>query len=222
MIRRIVRACLPYAIRQILHRIYKALLYTWRKWVIKWPVLLSRPIKVIIGAAKTRQDGWYSTNEQWLDITNPADWDAAFKNKPLLTHIVAEHVFEHLTHDEAQTALQCAYRYSLSGGRIRIAVPDGYNQNPEYQRHVGINGLGDDAADHKQLLNCDILGNLLEKSGFKTQLVEGYNRDGILTTTPYDIHDGFIRRSRQNTAQRAETWDFPDAQTSLIMDGTKP
>ena len=41
-------------------------------------------------------------------------------------HVGAEHVFEHLTWDEARAALANISQYLKDGGRIRIAVPDGY------------------------------------------------------------------------------------------------
>jgi predicted SAM-dependent methyltransferase len=76
------------------------------------------------------QQGWYSTNQQWLDITKRSDWDKVFQGKRLITNVVAEHVFEHLTYDECRQALANMSAHMVDRARIRIAVPDGYHPGP--------------------------------------------------------------------------------------------
>ena len=164
--------------RRVLRIAQKRIVYGYRRVMIVLPVTLNLPMKVIVGAAMTSQEGWYSTNEQWLDITNKHDWDKIFLKKRLITHVVAEHVFEHLTHAECQKALRLINYHMMDGGRIRIAVPDGYNPDSTYISHVGISGIGADASDHKQLLNKDSLSALLKESGFNPKLLEGYDRNG--------------------------------------------
>ena len=95
-------------------------------------------MNIILGAAETAQKGWYSTNEQWLNITKEGDWKRIFRGESLLWRVVAEHVFEHLSAEEAGLALKYVYQHMRSGGKIRIAVPDGYHPNREYLLHVGI------------------------------------------------------------------------------------
>ena len=124
---------------------------------------------------------------------------------------------------EAQRALEYIYSYLKPGGRVRIAVPDGNNPDPDYIRYVGINGIGDDAADHKQLLTSGALKDLMEGSGFQAQHIEGYDEKGQLLQNPYHMKDGFIMRSRVHKDTTLDTpWSFPDAHTSLIVDGIKP
>jgi predicted SAM-dependent methyltransferase len=180
-------------------------------------------MKIIVGAALTSQPGWYSTNEQWLDITSEQDWQKIFRGKQLLTHVVAEHVFEHLTQDEAIRALHSIYRHMRPDGRVRIAVPDGFHPAKEYIRHVGVNGIGADASDHKQLLTMDALVSLIQEAGFIAEPLEGYSADGSLLQKNYDPEDGLIYRSRANPENIAERngWGFVDANTSLIVDGVK-
>ena len=135
---------------------------------------------------------------------------------------LAEHVFEHLTHDECRIALAHIGGHMKKGGRIRIAVPDGYHPDSDYLRHVGIDGIGDDAADHKQLLDVDTLGALLIEAGFRPRHIEGYDSLGRLVGKTYSVEDGFIHRSRANAAPNsASRWGFVDADTSLIVDGVK-
>ncbi|WP_443645031.1 methyltransferase domain-containing protein [Candidatus Ponderosibacter sp. Uisw_141_02] len=220
MIKRILKLFLPQFIRQWLVAIRKRIRYTVRKYILKAEIRKSTPLKIIVGAAETHQQGWLSTNEQWLDITSEEQWYSFFGDQQLISHIVAEHVFEHLTQEGAIAALESMRKRLVPGGKIRIAVPDGYNPKPEYIRHVGIGGIGDDASDHKQLLNADSLSKLMIAAGLTVQHIEGYTKDGELITNQWHADDGFIRRSRQNMSK--ESWNFPDAATSLIVDGSKP
>jgi predicted SAM-dependent methyltransferase len=217
-----IKKLLPRGFKRRLRDLAKYCRYRARRFVIAWPVARGECIKIIVGAAETSQPGWYSTNEQWLDIAKQADWDAVFSGRRLITHVVAEHVFEHLTYEECGWALANMSVHMAAGARIRIAVPDGYHPDPIYLAHVGIAGIGDDAADHKQLLNADILSGLLRDGGFEPTVIEGFTRDGRLITEPYSADDGSIRRSRVNNgAGAAATWTFVDADTSLIVDGVK-
>ena len=201
----------------------KAIRYQWRRLAIQRPVRRGAPIKIIVGAAETSRAGWYATNEQWLDVTKPEDWHRIFQCKKILTHVVAEHVFEHLTPDETRVALRQIFEHLVPGGRLRIAVPDGYHPDPSYRAHTCINGIGDDASDHKQVLNVDVLTDLLEEAGFESRLLEGYRSDGHLTSEPYSTEDGYIWRSRANRgAETKAPWAFVDSDTSLIVDGVMP
>ena len=218
-----IKKSLPTGLKKPVRKSLKFIRYTYRRAAINIPVIRSQPIRIILGAAETSQDGWYATNEQWLDITRADHWRNVFHGKRLLTHMVAEHVFEHLTYEECQRTLENISNHMEQGGRVRIAVPDGYNPNPDYIRHVGIAGIGDDAADHKQLLNVDVLSGLLSEAGFAVTHIEGYTKDGGLVQKPHAREDGFIWRSRANHSAQDnhKPWSFPDAQTSLIVDGVK-
>ena len=176
-------------------------------------------LKIIVGAAETHQKGWLATNEQWLDITKEEDWYRYFKDEKRISHIVAEHVFEHLTLEEAKAALVNMSKRLTHDGRIRIAVPDGYNPDKVYIEHVDIGGVGDDASDHKQLLNIDIIRKIMLDCELTPNHIEGYTRDGQLVQQIWLAQDGFIQRSRQN--KLVKKWQFPDAATSLIVDGMK-
>lgn len=215
----ILKLVLPKQFREGLILCRKYVRYKTRKYLLKLAINRGGHIKIIVGAAETSQKGWYATNEQWLDIANTHHWKAIFENKPMLQNVVAEHVFEHLTAVESSVALKNIYDHLAPNGKVRIAVPDGYNPNTEYIKHVEIGGIGDDAEDHKQLFNSDKLCELLNSAGFEVTLIEGYNKDGVLSQREWNESDGFILRSRQN--ETAKRWPFPDSETSLIVDGIK-
>ncbi len=223
ILKTVIKAVLPNDVRRVLRGVEKRVRYHFRSLIIKLPVAVSRPMKIIIGAALTYQKGWYSTNEQWFDITRAEDWKKVFKGKVLLTNVLAEHVFEHLSEDEAHRALLLISAHMRPGGKIRIAVPDGYNPDPVYIKHVGIAGIGADASDHKQLLDSDKLTRILEDAGFMTELMEGYRKGGELVQKAIEQNGGHVTRSRNTKENMAgkSGWEFADANTSLIIDGTK-
>ena len=217
-----VNRLLPVWLKAPMRCTIKAVKYRWRRYRITAPVSRGDSLKIIVGAAETWQEGWYTTNEDWLDITSAEDWRTVFKGKRIITHVLAEHVFEHLTHDECRIALTHINGHMNKGGRIRVAVPDGYHPDSDYLRHVGIGGIGDDAADHRQLLTVDTLSALMTETGFRPHHIEGYDSDGRLVQKEYSAEDGFIYRSRENeTPESRKQWGFVDADTSLIVDGIK-
>jgi predicted SAM-dependent methyltransferase len=216
-----VKRLLPTTVKRPVRNLIKFVKYRWRRFKIRRPVARGEKIKIIVGAAETYQQGWYSTNQQWLDITKRSDWDNVFLGKRLITHVVAEHVFEHLTYDECRQALANMSAYMVDGARIRIAVPDGYHPDPIYQAYVGIGGIGDGAADHKQLLDVDGLNSLLRESGFEPKMIEGYDSTRRLVLEPYSPNDGFICRSRANPSGGNAIRNYIDRYTSLIVDGVK-
>ena len=221
MLRRLV----PTPLRQKFTVLRKNVVYPTRYYWLKIHIALNVDVKLILGAALTSQSGWFSTNEQWFDIASPTDWQKIFKGKKLLRAAVAEHVFEHLTNDQTDIALVQIYEHMIPSGTIRIAVPDGNNPNKEYIKHVRIKGIGADAADHKQLLTFESLKQSLQLAGFTINLVEGYTKDGALIQDVPEARLGDIRRTRSKNANArtadATGWSFPDANTSLIVDGQK-
>ncbi len=145
-----------------------------------------------------------------------------FKGKRIVTHVLAEHVFEHLTRDECRVALAYIGRHMEKGGRIRVAVPDGNYPDGNYLRHVGVGGIGDDPEDHKQLLTVETLSALMTETGFQADHIEGYDVRRRLIRKDYSAEDGFVYRSRANaTPESRIRWGFIDADTSLIVDGIK-
>ena len=219
MIKYCFKILLPRPVIERIVGVRKFLRYSIRKRQLQVAIRKNSTIKIIVGAAETHQNGWFATNEQWLDITKDSHWRNLFDGKRNISHVVAEHVFEHLTETETLNALRNIIKHLIVGGRIRIAVPDGYNPNQNYIKHVCIGGIGDDAKDHKQLLNVQSLTHMMIQSGFDVEHIEGYQSGGNLIQKDWNLVNGYIRRSRKNKPDNS--WDFPDASTSLILDGVK-
>ena len=107
------------------------------------------------------------------------------------------------------------------GGKLRIAVPDGYNPHDEYIQNVKIEGIGADAQDHKQLLNYDILKKLLINNNFECFILEGYKNNKLIINKFSDF-DGYIIRTRKRDRKSKDSkWNFIDSNTSLIIDAIK-
>jgi len=223
-----LKILIPKKIKFFLKKLYKFFLYKFRKYNLLLVVKFSKKdLKIILGAALTRQKNWFSTNEEWLDITNSNHWKKIFFKKNTISNLLAEHVFEHLTEYEMRKALLNIYDYLRPNGIIRIAVPDGNNPNEEYISNVGIFGKGADAEDHKQLIKYETLSYEMKRIGFKVRLKEGYDKNGVLKTTKIDKDNGIVIRSRYNNSDNKKYlkgikgWGYKDSVTSLIIDGEK-
>ncbi len=202
-------------------KLFKFIYYKFRFIKLKIHLVFSNSfVNIIIGAALTKQKGWFSTNEDWLDITRKEHWDRLFGSKRKIKRVLAEHVFEHLTIDEMRISLKLIYENMIDGGSLRIAVPDGNNPNKEYRDNCGINGFGADASDHKQFITFEFLSKEVEKVGFSFFLIEGYlkNKELILKKPDDDLGRVMRSRSSRKIDNDRHGWDFVDSNTSLILD----
>jgi len=174
-------------------------------------------IKIIIGAEKTSQPDWISTEQSFFDLTKTSDWERYFKVNSI-TVLFAEHVWEHLTPDDAIVSLKNCYEYLKPNGFIRIAVPDGFHPDPNYINLVKINGTGWGADDHKVLYDYKTLSHLLMQIGFKVELLEYFDENGQFQFKNWDDSGGRVRRSSRYDERN---FDGQLNYTSLIVDGIK-
>jgi predicted SAM-dependent methyltransferase len=200
---------------------YKA--YCKSKWDKKWAEYVSQNanIQLNVGASVTRFEGWFPTdieiNSYYLDVTDEACYQKMFGDKKI-SKILAEHVFEHLTTEQIQIALQLFYKYSTEDINIRIAVPDGFHTDSKYIEEVKIGGTGYGSNDHKQLFTYQSLGKLFEQAGFQSFPVEYWDENGVFHAGYQDDDKGLIRRSMLHDARNK---DGKPNYTSLIMDFRK-
>jgi predicted SAM-dependent methyltransferase len=174
--------------------------------------------KVIVGSNTDEYEGWVATNYPHLDITSKFDWFVLGINGKI-DNILAEHVWEHLTETDGLLAIKNCFKALKKGGRLRIAVPDGFHPNKEYINHVKVGGIGIGADDHKILYNYIILSSFLKKSGFSNIiLVEYWNEHGEFKQENYSDDFGFIKRSFNHDKRNINS---QPNYTSLIIDAIK-
>ncbi|EEE40553.1 SAM-dependent methyltransferase family protein [Prochlorococcus marinus str. MIT 9202] len=207
-------------VRLIIKKTFKFFYYKYRFLKLKIYLIFSEDsVNLILGAALTNQKGWFSTNEDWLDISKAEHWNKLFNSKKRVKRVLAEHVFEHLTINEMRNSLRLIFANMINGGSLRIAVPDGNNPNSDYRKHCGINGIGADASDHKQFLTYELLSREIEAIGFDHTLIEGYLKNKELVSKSFNDNLGKVIRSRRNSFNLSKKgWDFYDSNTSLIID----
>lgn len=173
-------------------------------------------LNIIIGAHNTNYENWLPTNIENLNLLDQAAFQNLFEEKKA-SRFLAEHVFEHITYDDAFIALKNCYQYMKKGGTIRIAVPDGFHPNPDYINMVKPGGTGEGAHDHKLLYDYKKLSKVLEDAGFKAIPLEYYDEQGHFHFSEWDSKDGHVHRSKRYDKRFNE----PIGYSSLIVDGIK-
>lgn len=179
---------------------------------------MQKPVKVIIGSGYTHYKGWIHTDIDTFNILKKDNWDKYFKENSI-DRLLAEHVWEHLTAQEAQLAFWLCFTYLKPGGALRIAIPDGFHPDPEYIERVKPGGTGDGADDHKVLYNYRLLSEWLKSTGFEIKLLEYFDEDGRFHQQPWSSGDGYINRSAENDSRNA---GGKLVYTSLLVDAVKP
>lgn len=181
-------------------------------------------MKIIVGAGEVQQPGWLSFEESDLDITTFEAWASLFPHASL-DCILAEHVWEHLTWDEALSAAQNCFAFLRPGGTLRIAVPDGFHPAPAYINWVAP-GIGWNGDDHKVLYDYISLCRLLNQAGFQCFPKEFFNEHGELAVFPLDDDHGHIKRTVRDYGKTLDGAFvgvlLKTAYTSLIVDAVKP
>jgi len=204
-------------IRKFLYRIYKLVhkqiaLIQWNSWVKS-----GKKIKINIGASRTKFDGWFQTEQYFLDVANRSDFVKMFSKKKI-NNILAEHVLEHITNEDLALMLKHFLEFAADDINIRIAVPDGYHADPKYINDVKPNGSSYGADDHKNLFTYRSLSKLFEEAGFKAHPVEYWDENAIFHQGYINDDKGHIRRSFINDDRNKSG---KPVYTSLIIDFTK-
>jgi len=185
---------------------------------LKHQYFLKNSKKIIIGSCYTSQKGWFPSDFPEIDITSIVQCAKYWKKNSKLA-FVAEHVWEHLEPAQALAGAECCFYFLKKGGRLRIAVPDGYHPNPEYIEYVKPNGFGLGSSDHKVLYNIDSLTEVFKKAKFTVIPLEYWDSQSNFKSTDWDSKWGEISRSAKN--DRRNTTQNPLAYTSIIIDCLK-
>ncbi len=173
------------------------------------------PLRIIIGAGRTRQPWWISTNRTELDLLQPRSWEQFLQDRTA-DALLAEHVWHYLSPEQGLYGARLCRRHLAANGYLRIAVPDGFHPDPVYIDWVKPNGTGPSAPAHKVLYNYRSLAGLLEAAGYAVTLLEHFDESGVFHAREWQPEDGLIRRSARfdpRNAAAALTY------TSLIVDG---
>ncbi len=174
-----------------------------------------KEISIIVGAADNKYNLWISTNYPWFDIANIKSFKKFFIKREV-SKILAEHVFEHLSEEDGANSIRNLKSILKINGKIRIAVPDGYNPNKNYIDHVKPGGVGPGADDHKILYNYNTIKKIFDDD-FKVKLLEYFDEDGNFISKNWinDDKNGFIKRSRFNDKRNTKHKIFFN---SIILD----
>ena len=188
-----------------------------RRWSLRIKAR-RRPLKIVLGSSGVDVRDWLITHMEQLNVTDEKDWERYFE-PGTLDAILAEHVWEHLTFEDAAAAARHCYSFLRHGGRLRIAVPDGRHPDADYIEAVKPMGSAPGSEDHKVLYTCDSLKQLLESAGFTTRVLECFDAQGIFVSEDWDPGDGIIRRSARFDERNS---DGKLRYTSIIIDAFKP
>jgi predicted SAM-dependent methyltransferase len=150
-------------------------------------------IKLILGASNTNFKNWLSTEQDALDITKEEDWRKLF-GEHKVDNILAEHVFEHLTPEQAKAAFSNVNKYLKKGGVFRFAVPDGYHPSAYLRSLIGVDGLEKGADDHKIYFNINNIKDFIQGLDFEIQPVEFFDKKGYFHKKDFDLKKGFVKR----------------------------
>lgn len=175
--------------------------------------------RIVIGAGTKHEAGWLPTQMEFLNLLKPADWERYFQPDSIEA-MLAEHVWEHLSQQEALVAAGNCFTYLRRGGYLRIAVPDGLHPDPSYLEWVRVGGASpmQIANGHKVLYTYATLRDLFERSGFRVHLYEYFDEAGAFHYHDWDEKAGKIWRSKRfDERNRNGNLGF----TSIILDAVK-
>jgi predicted SAM-dependent methyltransferase len=207
-------------VRRTLHRTRKRINRVVGPYRFRKGMASSGPKKIVIGSSGWFDFGWIPTEQQFLDLTKPADWQRLFRPDSL-DAMLAEHVWEHLTLSDAESAAKTCFTYLKPGGYLRVAVPDGNHPDPTYLEWVRVGGAwsGQVTNDHKVLYDHKTLVQLFENAGFRVELYEYFDEAGTFHYREWDPQQGKIRRSKRFDKLNK---NGSLAYTSIIIDAIKP
>jgi len=174
--------------------------------------------RIMVGAGGIPCRGWLSTDKGSLDISDRDNFARYWRPNSRLVFL-AEHVWEHLGSCEARRANTNCFEFLRPGGRLRIAVPDGFHPDPAYIEYVRPGGTGAGADDHKVLYNYKLISEELKNTGFELKLLEYWDENGQFHFQEWSSKDGHISRSKRYDPRNQ---DGALAYTSLIVDAIKP
>ncbi|HEX8547922.1 MAG TPA: hypothetical protein VF691_13230 [Cytophagaceae bacterium] len=207
-------------LRKILRPLYYLYIETTRFLLFKRELKKSKDkkLKIVVGSSGIFEKGWIPTEYHFLNLLKDEHWLKYFKPDSIDT-IVAEHVWEHLSKSDGMIAATTCFKYLKGGGRLRVAVPDGFHPDPQYIEYVRPGGIGAGAHDHKVLYNHKTFSEIFLHAGFNVELLEYFDEDKKFQAKDWSNEHGYIHRSIRYDQRNA---GGKTNYTSLIIDAIKP
>jgi predicted SAM-dependent methyltransferase len=208
-------------LKSLLRPLYFYLERTFKTYQFKKHVNQSRrqgqPLKIVIGSCAIYDKGWIPSEEYILDLLNEETWALHFEENEIES-LLAEHVWEHLTLEQGSIAAKTCFKFLKRNGYIRVAVPDGNHNDPDYINYVKPGGYGAGADDHKVLYNYKSFSRVFEEAGFEIRLLEYFDENGQFISNLWDEGKGKINRSIRFDDRNI---NGEPKYTSLIIDAYK-
>jgi predicted SAM-dependent methyltransferase len=188
----------------------------YRRSILKNALARLSDKRIVVGAERTRFDGWIPTEQEVFKLPIESDRLRCFK-RVSLDGILAVHIWEHLAPEESVIAARNCFTLLKSGGYLRVAVPVGFHPDADYVARTG--GSGSGADDHKVLYTHDRFRDLFYSIGFDVVLLECFDERGEFHYQEWGSADGFVERSKRFDSRNAEG---RLSCTSIILDPRKP
>ena len=183
-------------------------------------------LRVVLGASGNVPRGWLGTDYPAVNFLNHSGLGLRFR--PGSVHaFLAEHVFEHFTPSQAVLALQAVSCLLVSGGYLRVAVPDAIHPNRRFrnmawggwakrmQRAWGYPG-------HHTAWTHRTMAAAASLAGLEVKPLEFWDEQGQFHQLPWRPEDGNISRSADHDWRNVRRQPHFRRYTSLIMDLVKP
>ena len=160
--------------------------------------------------------GWASIEgERQLNLADGCGVGQVFAGVGRLPRSSRRHVMEHATPITVLHAAAAAFTVLRPGGRLRIAVPDGYS--PRSDNRLGTNGSSG-FAPHRIMWTHETLSETLRRAGFEAVAQAYYSVNGS-----WHEHAWWERESEFGSVRRSSRHDKRFiVGGSLIVDGIKP
>ena len=162
--------------------------------ILRESVNCADPKKIILGSADTSQEGWISTDSDYLDITKGFHWSRLF-DESSIDNLLAEHVFEHIPLSKVEKCFENIHKYLKKGGKLRFVVPDGNHPASYYREMTKPGGWGNGASDHKVFFTLDLLKEIVDSDDFSLSPVEYFDGEGKFHQRKYGEDGGFVKRT---------------------------
>mmetsp|Transcript_22443 Transcript_22443/g.57137 ORF Transcript_22443/g.57137 Transcript_22443/m.57137 type:complete len:271 (-) Transcript_22443:123-935(-) len=183
-------------------------------------------LRVVLGASGNVPRGWLGTDYPAVNFLNHSGLGLRFR--PDSVHaFLAEHVFEHFTPSQAVLALQAVSCLLVSGGYLRVAVPDAIHPNPLF-RKMAWGGWAQRTQPkwgypgHQTAWTHRTLAAAASLAGLQAKPLEFWDEQGQFHQFPWRPEDGNISRSADHDWRNVRRQAHLHRYTSLIMDLVKP